>query len=402
MADEFSHRIPEDVADWHPSRGLEPDFGMTDEELEAAIQILEVIHTQVPTRRDSPRPFYQERVSSPIDHPVFSDLEITQSPLDIFLSQHAENRMIDHLDSAVPLEAIGLVLGRIGIDQIDDRDRTYVELKETIPMRPIDGTSRTTATSAAITVTGWIRAWEILEYLRTEHPETYEDVHIIGWYHQHPIGTSLSQMDVFLHNTVFDEPHQITFVRNSTDGATGVFYRNIDIKNGKRLIPTNHFRQSSGYYYEEKKPVAYDILEYLEKVQQEADLSKPIDFSELEKIIRDQLIPWMTAKETEHELKEIINVAGIISFEELLQNEEIIITSEDAVNFNEDQLDLGYIGSAIDTIVIMLDQLGEEEENIVELIQIEEEPQRLKSLLNKLQNSVGNALIRLGKKIKKD
>ena len=58
MVDEFGYGVPEGAANWHPSIGLEPDFDMTDEELEAAIHILEVIHTQVPTKRHFTNTFF--------------------------------------------------------------------------------------------------------------------------------------------------------------------------------------------------------------------------------------------------------------------------------------------------------------------------------------------------------
>lgn len=404
MSEQFSQGVPEDAANWHPPSEQELDGGLTEEEIAAVIQILEESSPQVPTGRESPRPFYQFREFPALASPLLKAAETTQGSLDIldiFLSQQAENGMFSHLDSAVPLEAIGLFLGRVGVDQVDGQDRRYVELKEIIPMRPIEGMTQTTATSASITCKGWQRAWHILEYLRRKYPDIYKNVHIIGWYHQHPIGTSLSQMDVFLHQTAFSEPHQITFVRNSSNGATGIFYRSIAIDEGRRLIPTSHFKQTAGYYYEGRKPVAYEVMKEFKRAR--ADSLEPVDIEGLKRSVRAQLRPWLTEAEIRREIREVVRVAAMIVLQEIIENPEIADTLDETLTLQID--DLFDFSEAFETAMICLEIIGDNEQNneqnIADMIQIKPaNPQRigrqLRNLIGNALNSIGNALIKLG------
>jgi proteasome lid subunit RPN8/RPN11 len=395
--------LPDGAANWRAPGRKPESFPMTDQEIYNAIQILDILHTQVPTKKDSPRTFYQTRVPGPVVHPAFSGLETGHPPFDIFLSQHVENEMAAHLDSVAPIEGIGLLLGRVGVEMVNDTNRTYVELKHTVPMRLIDQPEATT-TNATITASGWLRAEGILQNLRERYPEIYEDVHIIGWYHQHPIGTNLSEMDMVVHNGAFTEPHQVTFVRNATPGALGVFYRPVEVTGGRELIPVGHFRQTDSYWYEGTKPIAYALLED-EYTTRHAGVEVLSENSAWEEEFIQARTPWFTKEEIARELQEMKNVAAIVAFEEAVADETIIITAEELTA----EAPVVELYPAGDSVPVLLGEFEEFIDYVTSYPQPEEDfvievtPETsFQFLVRKFRNTIGNSLIRLGKKIQQD
>ena len=65
---------------------------------------------------------------------------------------------------------------------------------------------------------------ETWNHIHSEMDRAYTSLEIVGWYHTHPgFGVFLSDMDAFIHQNFFGQPHQIALVYDPLAGKTAVF-----------------------------------------------------------------------------------------------------------------------------------------------------------------------------------
>jgi proteasome lid subunit RPN8/RPN11 len=78
---------------------------------------------------------------------------------------------------------------------------------------------------------------ETWNHIHREMDRSYAGLEIVGWYHTHPgFGVFLSDMDAFIHQNFFGQPHQIALVYDPLAGKTAVF-----TLRGSSLVPLSRY-----------------------------------------------------------------------------------------------------------------------------------------------------------------
>jgi len=77
-------------------------------------------------------------------------------------------------------------------------------------------------------------AWDAMLRVREQR---YPDAQVVGWYHDHSIGTWLSLDDEFIHKNVFKEPWHLALVLGKRDASRRFFQWK-----GGQIVPCDFFR----------------------------------------------------------------------------------------------------------------------------------------------------------------
>jgi proteasome lid subunit RPN8/RPN11 len=127
----------------------------------------------------------------------------------VVFARAALDAVTRHGSSRTDAEVGGVLLGQL----CHDDDGAYLLVTHAVPaLAASEG-------STSVTFTG--EAWSrIHEQIETNHPGGL----IVGWYHTHPnFGVFLSEMDVFIHRSFFDQPFMIATVFDPIRSDIGTF-----------------------------------------------------------------------------------------------------------------------------------------------------------------------------------
>lgn len=78
---------------------------------------------------------------------------------------------------------------------------------------------------------------EIWDAMLRAREQRYPNAQVVGWYHDHSIGTWLSLDDEFIHKNIFKEPWHVALVLGRRDGARRFFQWK-----GGQIVPCDFFR----------------------------------------------------------------------------------------------------------------------------------------------------------------
>ncbi|MBU0496210.1 MAG: Mov34/MPN/PAD-1 family protein [Chloroflexi bacterium] len=183
--------------------------------------------------------------------------------VEIFFTQHAYLRCMEHAASDLQHEIGGALVGQVLDDVL--ADARYVVIEDVIPAEHTEF-SRVHLTFTQST----------LVQLNNTLEDHYPDLQMVGWYHTHPrMSVFLSSYDAWLHRNFFREPWQVALVVEPYRGHGGFFPWQPD----RHLDP----RAYAGFYeladLQEESVVDWINLE---PVQPEPVLAGETDFWEIE------------------------------------------------------------------------------------------------------------------------
>jgi len=119
--------------------------------------------------------------------------------------------IIGHAILEPDVEVCGVLVGTVG----EDEHGTFVHVRHAIRGQAAR------QEGAAVTFTH-----ETWNHIHQELDQRYPDAQIVGWYHTHGgFGVFLSEMDTFVHQNFFPEPHHLAYVYDPLAGSEGFFVR---------------------------------------------------------------------------------------------------------------------------------------------------------------------------------
>jgi proteasome lid subunit RPN8/RPN11 len=121
------------------------------------------------------------------------------------------SEILGHAILEPEVEVCGVLVGALG----EDEHGPFVHVRHAIR-----GQSARQE-GAAVTFTH-----ETWNHIHQEMDQKYPDQQIVGWYHTHGgFGVFLSEMDTFVHQNFFPEPHHLAYVYDPLAGSEGFFLR---------------------------------------------------------------------------------------------------------------------------------------------------------------------------------
>jgi proteasome lid subunit RPN8/RPN11 len=132
------------------------------------------------------------------------------------------SQIIGHAILEPDVEVGGVLVGAVG----EDEHGTFVHVRHAIRA---EGAHQE---NAAVTFTH-----ETWNHIHQEMDAKYPDEQIVGWYHTHGgFGVFLSEMDTFIHQNFFPEPHHLAYVYDPLAGSEGFF-----VRKGDKLEPVERY-----------------------------------------------------------------------------------------------------------------------------------------------------------------
>jgi proteasome lid subunit RPN8/RPN11 len=132
------------------------------------------------------------------------------------------SEIIGHAILQPDVEVGGVLVGGVG----EDEHGTFVHVRHAIRA---EGAHQE---NAAVTFTH-----ETWNHIHKEMDAKYPDEQIVGWYHTHGgFGVFLSEMDTFIHQNFFSEPHHLAYVYDPLAGSEGFF-----VRKGEKLEPVERY-----------------------------------------------------------------------------------------------------------------------------------------------------------------
>jgi proteasome lid subunit RPN8/RPN11 len=139
-------------------------------------------------------------------------------PLRVVVERRPMAQLLAHAAESPEVEICGVLVGR----REKDKDGDFVHVTATIRGEK----AREQGSHVTFTHDTW-------NHIHREMDAKFAGKEIIGWYHTHPgFGIFLSDMDAFIHKSVFAQPHQVSLVHDPLVGKTGIF-----VLRGDQLIP---------------------------------------------------------------------------------------------------------------------------------------------------------------------
>jgi proteasome lid subunit RPN8/RPN11 len=133
------------------------------------------------------------------------------SELRIAVEKRPYAEIIGHAVVEPDVEVCGVLVGRLA----EDEHGTYVHV--TAALRGEAAREQ----GAAVTFTH-----ETWNHIHREMDRHHPDDQIVGWYHTHGgFGVFLSEMDTFVHDNFFQEPHHVAYVYDPLAGSEAFFHR---------------------------------------------------------------------------------------------------------------------------------------------------------------------------------
>lgn len=130
--------------------------------------------------------------------------------------------IIGHAILEPDVEVCGVLVGTVG----EDEHGAFVHVRHAIRGQAAR------QEGAAVTFTH-----ETWNHIHQEMDQRYPDEQIVGWYHTHGgFGVFLSEMDTFVHQNFFPEPHHLAYVYDPLAGSEGFF-----VRQGEKLEPVERY-----------------------------------------------------------------------------------------------------------------------------------------------------------------
>jgi proteasome lid subunit RPN8/RPN11 len=156
--------------------------------------------------------------------PAFPGGKVVTAPgeLRIAVDRIPYAQIIGHAILEPDVEVGGVLVGGVG----EDEHGPFVHVRHAIRA---EGAHQE---NAAVTFTH-----ETWNHIHQEMDSRYPDEQIVGWYHTHGgFGVFLSEMDTFVHQNFFPEPHHLAYVYDPLAGSEGFFLRK-----GEKLEPAERY-----------------------------------------------------------------------------------------------------------------------------------------------------------------
>lgn len=130
--------------------------------------------------------------------------------------------IIGHAVLEPDVEVCGVLVGAVGADE----HGAFVHVRHAIRGQAAR------QEGAAVTFTH-----ETWNHIHQELDRKYPDDQIVGWYHTHGgFGVFLSEMDTFVHQNFFPDPHHLAYVYDPLAGSEGFF-----VRRGEKLEPVERY-----------------------------------------------------------------------------------------------------------------------------------------------------------------
>lgn len=130
--------------------------------------------------------------------------------------------IIGHAILEPDVEVCGVLVGAVG----EDEHGMFVHVRHAIRGQAAR------QEGAAVTFTH-----ETWNHIHQELDEKHPEEQIVGWYHTHGgFGVFLSEMDTFVHQNFFPEPHHLAYVYDPLAGSEGFF-----VRKGEKLEPVERY-----------------------------------------------------------------------------------------------------------------------------------------------------------------
>lgn len=161
-----------------------------------------------------------ETTEAPIDEPMPLDCSLkwisssedkVNALVDIFFTQTAYTKCVEHTASHLDNEVGGVLVGELRVDS--QRNRSYIVIQDIIPAL------FTAASGTHVTFTHDTLV-DLNKHLENDHPGK----RIVGWYHSHPrLGVFLSGHDVWIQKHLFSDSTQVALVVDPEYDKAGFF-----------------------------------------------------------------------------------------------------------------------------------------------------------------------------------
>ena len=137
------------------------------------------------------------------------DVVPRESELRISVDKDAYAEIMAHAKEETEVEICGVLMGKVK----QDKHGAWLHIQHTIRGE--------NAKQQGANVTFTHEAWN---HINKQWDKEYPNLGIVGWYHTHPgFDIFLSDMDKFIHNSFFANPHQVAYVYDPHQGTEGFF-----------------------------------------------------------------------------------------------------------------------------------------------------------------------------------
>lgn len=137
------------------------------------------------------------------------DVVPREGELRVTIDKKAYAEILTHAKEEPDIEICGVLLGKAK----QDKHGSFLDIEHTIRGENAKGQG------AQVTFTH-----ETWNHIYKEQEKSYPKLDIVGWYHTHPgFDIFLSDMDKFIHNNFFGNPHQVAYVYDPYQGTEGFF-----------------------------------------------------------------------------------------------------------------------------------------------------------------------------------